>query len=259
MAKTKQNKWLNLETDWMFQDPIDFEHKKYVLLNFLKKCDENLNNLKVYPTFIELSLHLANTQSLIKNNSIIYTEKILETVDDELMLMDLKYKLQPTFDNEEKNEIKKMINYSSNKLFDYFNLAKSIWSYGFDSVAVNVKKNKRYLKSLRGFICYQDTFNKHDIVWEYLMKKINKKKNDSKIVFNLIFSGSSNEVKLSHIIENNRNVFSSLDIEEINKLPIIQITSKENFPFEETLVPIFKRKLFSYLMQTVRIKEIPNS
>lgn len=256
--KIKKDSWLSLQTDWMFEDPIDYEHKKYIMLNFLKKCDNNLNDLKVYPTFIELSLHLANTQSLIKNNSIIYTEKELESPDDELMLMDLKYKIPPTIEQNSYDEIKKIIQFSAPKLFDYFNIAKSIWSFGFDSVGINIKKNKRYFKGSRGFVYYLDEFNKTDFVWEFLLKRISKQKTDSKIIFNLIYSGQTNELKLKQIIDNYKNVFSGLTEQEVSKLPIVEVSSKENLPFNETLVPIFKRKLLSYIMQTVKLQSIPN-
>jgi hypothetical protein len=41
-----------METDWLFQEPIDFEHKKYVLLAYFKKVDDSLMENKIYPTFI---------------------------------------------------------------------------------------------------------------------------------------------------------------------------------------------------------------
>jgi hypothetical protein len=34
-----------MKTDWLFQEPIDLEHKQYVLLDYLQKLDKNLNNL----------------------------------------------------------------------------------------------------------------------------------------------------------------------------------------------------------------------
>ena len=36
-----------MKTDWLFQEPIDLEHKQYVLLDYLQKIDKNLNNLKL--------------------------------------------------------------------------------------------------------------------------------------------------------------------------------------------------------------------
>ena len=40
---------LSLDHDWIFQEPIDYEHKKYVLLGYLKKMDDILGQNKIYP------------------------------------------------------------------------------------------------------------------------------------------------------------------------------------------------------------------
>jgi hypothetical protein len=252
--KKKKESWLKLQTDWMFQEPIDFEHKKYVLLDFLKKCDQNLNDLKVYPTFIELSLHLANTQTLIKGENILYTEKNLTTPDDEIMLMDLKYKTKPEMSDQKIIEIEKIIKYSAPKFFDYFNLAKSIWTMGFDSANITFLKNKRSIKDLRGFVYYHDKFNDIEYVWEFILKKILMDRDDLKIFFHPIYSGKTNELNLDQITQNYRNLFSGLTEQELSKLPIVQATTTQNFPFNETLVPIFKRKLLSFIMQSIKLK-----
>jgi hypothetical protein len=257
--KKKIEDWLKLDTDWMFKEPVDFEHKKYVLLDFFKKCDENLNSLKIYPTFIELSLHLANTQTLIKNNNIIYTEKKLQFPDDELMLMDLKYKNLPILDEESNEEVQKIIKYSAPKFFDYFNLAKSIWNVGFDSVNIEIKKNKRGIKTLRGFVYYNDNNEKVDHVWEFVLNKIIKEKNDYKIFFHHIYSGSTNELNFDQITTNYKNLFSGFSDDEIKKFPIIGVSTTQNLPFNETLVPIFKRKILSYIMQSLKLKTITSN
>ena len=36
-----------MNTNWLFQEPIDFEHKKYVLLAYLKKIDDIINQNKI--------------------------------------------------------------------------------------------------------------------------------------------------------------------------------------------------------------------
>jgi len=55
-----------MKTDWLFQDPIDLEHKQLVLLGYLQKLEKNLNSFKLYPQFQEISLHLASINLLIE-------------------------------------------------------------------------------------------------------------------------------------------------------------------------------------------------
>ena len=57
--RKKNNKGIEfvMETDWLFEKPIDQEHKEYKLLSYFQKMGEKLDNMELYPGFIEISLH----------------------------------------------------------------------------------------------------------------------------------------------------------------------------------------------------------
>ena len=93
-TKTKKSTF-QLDPEWIFQDPIDFEHKKYTLLAYLQKCDKRFDELKIYPDFVELSLHLANLQSISKENTMLTIKKKLTSNDDEILFKDLIAKRPP--------------------------------------------------------------------------------------------------------------------------------------------------------------------
>jgi hypothetical protein len=78
-----------MKTDWLFQEPIDLEHKQYVLLDYLQKLDKNLNNLKLYPQFQEISLHLASINLLIEKGQYLTLGRQLKDPDDEILISDL--------------------------------------------------------------------------------------------------------------------------------------------------------------------------
>ena len=59
-----------LNPEWMLTEPLDFEYNKYTLLDYLQKCEKSLDKFEIYPDFVELSLHLANIQSLHKENTL---------------------------------------------------------------------------------------------------------------------------------------------------------------------------------------------
>ena len=60
-----------MDTNWPFQEPIDLEHKQYVLLNYLQKLDKNLNSFKLYPQFQEISL----IRTIVLKNFLIFIIK----------------------------------------------------------------------------------------------------------------------------------------------------------------------------------------
>jgi hypothetical protein len=41
-----------------------------------------------------------------------------------------------------------------------------------------------------------------------------------------------------------------------NKFPVFELTSEHNLDMEQTLIPIFKRKIMNYVFQSVTQKEL---
>ena len=108
MAKKNKIEFL-MNTDWMFEKPIDREYKEYKLLSYFQKMGEKLDKLELYPGFIELSLHLMNVQALMRDGKIVYTEKKLNNIDDEIMVKDLKVKSIPEMTRDEMTEFRDIL------------------------------------------------------------------------------------------------------------------------------------------------------
>lgn len=149
MGKKNKHPHFQLEPNWIVSEPIDFEYKQYQLLGYLQKCNENFENHKIYPDFIELSLHLANIQSLIKEETYFETTKDFINPDDEILLKELKPKRTRNLVNNP--EIEKILKFSGPQLFEMFQLGKSIWSIVYESASVNLKRNKGTLNLGKGF------------------------------------------------------------------------------------------------------------
>lgn len=242
-----------LDMDWVLKTPIDSEHKQYVLLDYLQKINKKLDKLEVYPTFIELSLHLANIQTLIKENKYITTKKKFETPDDEVLLSDLEFLPIPTLTSEEFEEYERVLKFSSPKIFDYFNIAKSIWQMAYEAVSVSIKRNKEQLINEWGFFYYFDKFNNKTYVWEYNFKKPSKTRTEIKQYVNLIYQDESGKLDIKSILDHFPKWTQSQNREG---LPIFEVFASEEYPLNETLLPIFKRKIQSYIAQTINVETI---
>jgi hypothetical protein len=225
-----------LKPDWIIQEPIDFEHKKYVLLSYLKRCEEKFNNGEVYPYFIELSLHFANAQIFEKENKLLYTDKIFKSPDDELLIQELKSLELPVFTAEENEELKKINKYFTVKIYEYFSVAKSLWSLTFESTTVTLKK-KNNPDHGKGFMFYNDTFNNKSYIWEYISESKDKSNTYS---LNLIYINEKPIKYPLRII----NKYTTWVNEPYREYPILKALSTQNLPLNHTLLPIFKRKLF---------------
>ena len=105
-ARTKKSSF-KLDPEWIYKEPLDFEYKKYTLLAYLQKCDKNFDDLKIYPDFVELSLHLANLQSINKENTMLLTKKKFSAPDDEILFKELFPKKPPVLDEEQQEQVNK--------------------------------------------------------------------------------------------------------------------------------------------------------
>ena len=234
-----------MSTDWMFEKPIDREHKEYKLLSYFQKMGEKLDKMELYPSFIELSLHLANLQTLVKDKKLLYTTKRFTSVDDELLVKDLKIKEVPQMSHDEYEEFIKILTYSAPRMFEYFGIAKSVWELVFDSIHLKVKKNIKNVLSSKGYFYYLDKEINKLFVWEYENKPAAKGSPENKVVVNLIYDEEKNDLTIPKII----TTFSQWNTEGKSKLPVVEMISRGNFPINETLLPLFNRKLISYVNQ----------
>lgn len=232
-------------TDWMFEKPIDREHKEYKLLSYFQKMGEKLDKMELYPGFIELSLHLANVQTLIKDKKIIYTNKKFATVDDELLVKDLKVRDVPEMSEEEYQEFIQILSYSAPRMFEYFGIAKSVWELVFDSVNLKVRKNTKNILSPKGYFYHTDEKTKKWYIWEYEKKPAAKGSPENIMVVNLIYSDVKNDLTIPKIV----STFSRWNVDGGTKMPVVEMLSVGDFPINETLLPLFKRKLISYIDQ----------
>lgn len=233
-----------MDTDWIFQGILDSEQKQYVLLNYFQKLNEYLEEMKVYPMFIELSLHLGNIQTLITRNQILYTDKKFKSNDDEIVLSDLKVKDIPKLNDQEFDEYKKILRYSQPKLLDYFNIAKSVWSIVFEQISVTVKKNRKNIANKSGFFYFRNKGNV--IIWKYTTRKVKNTISQTKTSLQEIYNGIENDLTIQQIISKFSKTYEK---NNEKTYPLFEVNCVQIFPLEETLIPIFKRKILSYISQ----------
>lgn len=254
MARQKKQPF-KLNPEWMLKKPVDFEYNKYTLLDYLQKCERGFNNFEIYPDFVELSLHLANIQSLTKENRLLLTNKVFESCDDEILVKELVPKKPRQLSLSESTELEKTIKYSGNKLFDAFNLGKSIWNMAYDQMDLSLKRNRNNLASGRGYVFYYRKSSNEVYIWEYEIKKPDNDPYSNKTYVKLIFQGEPTEETLSSVIETH----STWNQEEFYKdLPIFEIKCSNDYPLEQTFVPIMKRKIMAYIFQIVNLEKINN-
>ena len=243
--KSKKEKSLfKLNLDWTYSEPIDLEHKQYVLLDFLKYCDRKIDKFEIYPVYTELSVHLANLQSISSDFKTIQLEKKIKNLDDEILLSDLKFAPVPITDENDFNEFNEIIKYAGQKVLDYFNIVKAVWTIVYDSISINPVKNGNNTSDLIGYFYYTKDNERH--LWKYQIEKRDRLTIDTKM--NII------KMKPQRIELNLEDVIYELD--KSKKLPIFELQTTMDFPMETSLIPAFKRKVLNHIIQKNVIKNL---
>jgi|TARA_R110001592_G_scaffold217776_4_gene471626 hypothetical protein len=68
-----------LEINWWYKNPVDFEHKKWTLMAYLKKMDESFYDKKFSPLLLH-SETLLSDMILSKERIVDFTEDLTEKV-----------------------------------------------------------------------------------------------------------------------------------------------------------------------------------
>lgn len=235
-----------LDPEWMLKEPLDFEFNKYTLLDYIQKCEKRFEKLEIYPDFVELSLHMANLQSLVKEKTLLLTDKKFTSYDDEILLKELYPKKPRELSKEEEEELSKTINYSGNRLFDTFNIGKSIWNLAFDNIQIQIKKNKENLHLGKGFCYFVDQNLRRLFIWQYEIKRDRKKGSEHRTTLKLIYENDITQSTITELTTNFTTWKSDVTI-----FPIFEVRSKIEFPMEQTFVPMIKRKILSFIFQVI--------
>jgi hypothetical protein len=184
-----------MKTDWLFQEPIDLEHKQYVLLDYLQKLDKNLNNLKLYPQFQEISLHLASINLLIEKGQYLIVN---------------------------------------------------------DTVSISAVQNPKNIDPKQGlfFLDYKDK----TLLYEFVIKPIKRGSLETKCQIKKICECSKSDFN-EKLKEVKNTLIKNLQNEDIHsKLIVFNVNHSNDYPLKETLLPIVKRKIMNYVIQSKIIR-----
>lgn len=243
MVKKKLD--FNMETDWIVKEPIDLELKEYLMLDYFQKIGRSLENKKLYPDFSELALHLANLQTLMRQNQILDTRRKLSSIDDEFTLYDLISRRIPDLSDEKYESLRQILSTILPQFKKQFEIFKSFWTTVYESI--DVKLIKRFKKNVKqGFFYF--IFNNELYVFEF---KNRKYKNVITTKINLISKTGKDELSSLLIIQNYLG-----DNDKLFDVPVFEVVLNKEYPMEETLIPIIKRKILSYLTQTKNLSQV---
>jgi hypothetical protein len=126
----------SLSRNWITENHIDFEYKKYVLLAYLQKVSEEFTGQRLYPSLSELIEHYRNLKEL-KNNK----QNLVADFKSRLKSVDLEqFKLiyeKMAADDVVMQEVESIIDFSLPQFESYLRDGKKIYDFIEDHLSIS--------------------------------------------------------------------------------------------------------------------------
>lgn len=217
---------MRIETaDFFFQQPIDFEHKKWLLLSFIRDIKIDFNNYILYPTLDQIKYQIQNLEKW-KYTRELYIKKKLKGLDFEKMT--LIYDIPE--DSEEIKEINQIVDYSIDELEPIYRFGAKI----FRQIESKIKWDR---------VGIMPNYKEEG----YLILEI---ESDMLIYEYKILLGN---VKLALVDKRTKNFYNTPEKIKLDLIlnrkelpnPNTILAKSSNYPLDETIVPIIQRNLTS--------------
>lgn len=231
-----------LAQNWLIENLIDFEYKKYELLSYLQGIKQDFKDEKLYPALSDLIVHYNNLVTL-KNNK----EQLNESFKKILSKIDVE-RLKLIYESVEKDsemitEIESIVNFSIPQLESHLKEGKEIYNHIESDMRIE-PIGLTPLNTREGYMFICDGKQRDTHVHQY------------KVTFfehaNEQFRGIHTNYVMS-FAHSYVNTFENIKlqlIKEKKELPtpaVYAISSQKQYPLDESFIPIAKRTLVRYI------------
>jgi len=231
-----------LSQNWVVENLIDFEYKKYELLGYLQGVKQEFKDEKLYPALSELISHYNNLIT-IRNNK----QQLSDSFWKFLTKIDLE-KLKLIYESKEKdnqllNEIENIINFSIPQLENCLKEGTDIYNIMEGNMQIE-PIGLMPLNTNEGYMFISSGKQKETIVYQYNITFIEQANEP----FRGIHTNFITSFEYSYI-----NTYESIKLQLIKEIPqlpnpaVFAISSTKEYPLIESFIPIAKRTLVRYI------------
>jgi hypothetical protein len=237
-----------LNDNWITENHIDFEYKKYLLLAYLQHVSERFDETRLYPALSELVTHYQNVKALKENKQAMFDsfpEKLTQTDFTNFKLVYEKL----AEDDKLMQELESIIEFSlpqfekylkeGKKIYEFIESRMSIFPVGIVPLHVEA-----------GYLLLKNGRLSETLVYEYQVTIFDQPNERYRGIYLQYISSFSKT--LINTYENIKG-----DLLRFNKnLPnpaTYVIETELVLPVDDTLLPLAKRALVKYISNTGQI------
>ena len=234
----------SLSETWFAEGRIDFELKKYTLLAYLQEVNKYFDENKLYPQLADIIFHYNNIVAFRENKKYLQEHFPKKLTGLQMEKLQLIYE-QMLEDDELMQELESIIHYSASRIKKTISNGTEIYEFVENKINItpigliplDTKEGYFFLsagnvKSTRVYHYRLSIFEKHDERYRSIK---------TRFIDNWVrsFSNTYEHIK-SELIRNLR---------DLPNPAVYSIETDLNFPVEETLLPVAKRRLARYISE----------
>ncbi len=234
----------SLSETWFAEGRIDFELKKYTLLAYLQEVNKYFNENKLYPQLADIIFHYNNIVAFRENKKYLQEHFPKKLTGLQMEKLQLIYE-QMLEDDELMQELENIIHYSASRIKKTISNGTEIYEFVEDKISIN-PIGLIPLDTKEGYFFLSAGNIKSTSVYHYrlsIFEKHDEKYRSIKTRF------------IDHWVRSFTSTYEHIKSELIRHhrdLPnpaVYSIETELNFPVEETLLPVAKRRLVRFISE----------
>jgi hypothetical protein len=233
-----------LSETWFVDGYIDFELKRYKLLDYLQAINYNFHQHKLYPQLSDLIFHFHNLISFRDNKQYLQQQfpKRLSQLDLDRLQVIYEKMIK---DDELMTELEDIIRYASQKMEETIQEGREIYEMVDEEMEIS-PVGLIPLSHSEGYMLVDNGKDGDTRAYEFHIT-IFEKQHEKYRAMRTTYIDSW----LRNLVNTHESIKSEL-IREHQDMPnpaVYSVISKRTFPLEETLLPVAKRSLVRYISE----------
>ena len=232
-----------LKPNWITDGLIDFEYKKYILLDYFQGVDDYFRETKLYPVLSDVIFHYQNLVDLKEKQA-----SLEENLPKEIKRLDLKnltiHHEKKVEDDKYLRQIQDIIDYAIPAFKKWAQEGKGIYDFVEEKLEVYPVGVVSLYKD-EGFLLLGDTGKKNTLVYEYKVSIYEDAKETLRSLRTKFVRAY--EMNIMNTYEKIRKDIIQAYSDHLSNPATYAIESSLHFPLRETLLPIAKRTFMRYL------------
>ena len=232
----------SLGINWFIEGSLDFEYKKYIVLDYLQEINRHFDKNKLYPNLSDLVYHYNNLCYFKQNKTMLQQAFPQRLTQADIDAVKLTYQ-KMVEDDSTMQEIERIITYALNKMDPAIQTGKEIYDFVESRLSIDPVGIVPLMPN-SGYFSLRNGNENTNWVYEYHLT-IFEGKDDKYRGINI----SLVDTYQQSLVNTPENVKLNL-IRSRKHLPnpaVYYVYTDIAFPLEQTLLPVAKRSLVKYI------------